>query len=504
MTAYENLKNRFARCHHLDEASGLLGWDFQTMMPDGAGRARGETLASLAGLKHQLLSAPEVGDWLAEAEGSAPSDPWDKANLSEMRRLYTHATAVPGDLVEASSKAATEGEMAWRQARQDDDFSRLQPHLEGLIDLQRQTATAKAEALGVSPYDALLDQFEPGGRIERIETLFETLAAELPSLTDVVLERQAKIGPPAKPKGPFPIPQQKALGQRLMGAVGFDFERGRLDISHHPFCGGAFSDVRITTRYDEDDFTSALMGVLHETGHALYEQNRPASWSSQPVGSARGMTLHESQSLLVEMQVCRGRDFLSFAVPLMREAFGKTAGTDVSGWADEDLQRQARWVERGCIRVDADEVTYPGHVILRTRLERAMLSGDLAVADLPGAWSEGMVELVGIRPPDDRLGCLQDIHWPSGAFGYFPTYTLGALAAAQLFQAAVDAVPVIPERLRRGDFSPLMGWLKENIHGRASGAGTEEILRDATGSGLGTDPFLAHLRRRYLSDAEEA
>lgn len=309
-----------------------------------------------------------------------------------------------------------------------------------------------------------------------------------------MLERQARQGPPESPAGPFPVAAQRALAHRVMTTLGFDFDHGRLDETLHPFCGGVPDDVRVTTRYDEAGFVSGIMGVIHETGHALYERGLPVDWRNQPVGEARGMVMHESQSLLMEMQACRSPAFLALLSGWAREAFG----ADGAAWTPDNLRRIYTRVERSFIRVEADEVTYPLHVILRTRLERALLSGDLEVAGLPDAWNAGMTELLGVTPPNDALGCLQDIHWYDGAIGYFPTYTLGAMAAAQLFQAAIRAEPGIPDAIGRGDFTPLVGWLRETVHGQASATGTEEILEAATGSGLTTAPFLAHLKARYL------
>jgi carboxypeptidase Taq len=281
---------------------------------------------------------------------------------------------------------------------------------------------------------------------------------------------------------------------RLMERIGFDFDHGRLDISLHPFCGGTPDDVRITTRYEEDDFDRALQGVLHETGHAMYERGLPEAWRRQPVGRARGMSLHESQSLLVEMQVCRSREFQVFAAPILRAVFG----ADGPAWAADNLYRLGTRVERSLIRVDADEVTYPAHVILRYRLERALLAGELALKDLPVAWNDGMRALLGIVPPDDRLGCLQDIHWFEGAFGYFPTYTLGAMTAAQLFAAAKRADPAILPGIEKGAFAPLMAWLRANVHAKASRFTTAEIITAATGRPLDPAVFERHLRARYL------
>ena len=495
-SAYARLEARFRRLYALREAAGVLHWDMSAMMPAGGAEARTEQLAALDVTCHELLAAPDMDDLLAEAEAGADGlDPWQRANLGEMRREWRHATALDAGLVEALSKAEKRSEMVWRKARAEADFPAVLEPLGALLGLVRQVAAAKAEALGRTPYEALLDTYEPGGSTARIDPVFDAYAAFLPDFLEAVLSRQAEAGPPLPLEGPFPVTRQEALGRRLMAAVGFDFNHGRLDTSLHPFCGGVPDDVRITTRYDEADFSSALMAVLHETGHALYERGLPADWRLQPVGQARGMSVHESQSLLIEMQACRGPEFIGFAAPLIREAFG----TDGPAWRADNLARHYLRVERGLIRVDADEVTYPAHVILRTRLERAMLAGDLALADLPGAWNEGMEELLGIRPPDDRQGCLQDIHWYDGAWGYFPTYTLGAMSAAQLYAAAVAAVPEIPEAIGRGDFAPLLGWLREKVHARGSLLSTDELLTAATGRPLDPEVFKAHLRARYLA-----
>ncbi|MGP1396392.1 MAG: carboxypeptidase M32 [Inquilinaceae bacterium] len=494
--SYAALERRFARIASLDNALGILHWDNETLMPTGAAPARADALATLSVIRHDLLTDTALADLLDEAAADSGLDPWQIANVGEMRRAWLHATAVPSDLVEANTKAVAACEMTWRAARADNDFAALRPGLETVLGLQRQIAAAKAEALGLSLYDALLDGYEPGGRSTQIDAVFDDLGAFLPGFIDAALERQARRPAILPLDGPFPIDRQRDLGHTLMRTAGFDFERGRLDISLHPFCGGAENDVRITTRYDEADFTKALMGVLHETGHALYEQGRPAGWLAQPVGQARSMSLHESQSLIIEMQACRSRAFIDFAAPLMRRTFDG----DGPAWSTDNIHRLYTRVERGLVRVDADEVTYPAHVILRYRLEKAMIAGDLVLADLPGAWNESMKALVGVVPPDDASGCLQDIHWPGGAWGYFPTYTLGAMTAAQLFAAAAEAEPDLMPGLARGDFGPLVGWLRTNIHGRGSLLDSDALLTEATGRPLEAGPFKAHLSRRYLGD----
>jgi carboxypeptidase Taq len=493
-SAYEDLAARFHRIGVIEDALGILHWDQATVMPDGSAPARAEQLATLSVLRHELLTHPEIGD-LLEASGEIGGDDWLPANLREMRRTYLHATAVPADLVDARSRANAACELEWRSARADNDYKRLLPSLEEVLRLVREVAAAKSDALGLSPYDALLDTYEPGARSAAIDIIFADHAAFLPGFLAEVLALQASHPVPMAPQGPFPIDTQRALGRQLMRAVGFDFKRGRLDVSHHPFCGGSSGDIRITTRYDEADFTSSLMGVLHETGHAMYELGLPEAWRYQPVGGALGMAIHESQSLLVEMQVCRSRTFLTYAAPLMQKAF------DGSGpaWELDNLYRLYTKVEPGFIRVDADEVTYPAHIILRYRLERALIGGDLSLADLPGAWNDGMKELLGIVPPDDRWGCLQDVHWPGGDFGYFPTYTMGAIAAAQLYAAARRDVPGLEANISKGDFAPLMAWLRTHGHSQGSRVTGDELLKAATGTPLDLAGFQNHLRERYLS-----
>jgi len=493
---YTALEAHFGRIQRLDDAMGMLQWDLAAMMPRGGAEARTEQMATLSVMRHEMATDARIGDWLAGSEGADLTD-WQAANRHRIHRGYVHATAVPAELVEALTRATAICEQTWRTARAADDFATLRPKLEAVVSLTREAASAKSEALGVTPYQALLDEYDPGMTVERIDGLFSDLAAWLPGTIDRVLDAQERRPKLIRPKGPFPAAAQKAVGVALMGALGFDFTHGRLDVSHHPFCGGTPDDVRITTRYDEDDFTTALMGVLHETGHALYERGLPTEWRYQPVGRAASMSAHESQSLLMEMQACRTRAFIEFAAPILRTHFAPEGGP---AWTVDNLHRLYTRVERGLIRVDADEVTYPAHVILRYRLEKQLLAGAVEVADLPEAWRAAMVELVGIAPEDDADGCMQDIHWIDGAFGYFPTSTLGAMAAAQLFAAARDGIDDVEGHIARGDFAPLVGWLRENVHRWGSRFTTDELLTRATGAPLSVDAFKAHIQRRYLKE----
>ncbi|MGQ0664729.1 MAG: carboxypeptidase M32 [Pseudomonadota bacterium] len=496
--AYAALERRFERLYLVREAIGVLQWDMAAMMPDGGAAARGDQLAALKVIAHEMLTDPALADLLAAAEAAGGLDPWPAANLREMRREWRHAAALPADLVAALSTTVASAEMRWRQARPANDFKGLLPSLRRVLELTRESAAIKAEKFGVGPYDALLDAYEPGGRAGEIAPLFDDLALFLPDFIDRALERQARRSPIITPSGPFPAGRQRELALRLMRALGFDFKHGRLDVSHHPFCGGVPDDVRITTRWDEKNFLSGLMAVLHETGHALYERGLPAPWRRQPVGQARAMSIHESQSLVVEMQAGRSREFIAYLAPLAAAALGGPGGLADRAWQPDNLYRIYTRLARGLIRVDADEATYPAHVILRFRLERAMIESDLDVADLPGAWNDGMNELIGIVPPDDRDGCLQDVHWPGGAWGYFPTYILGAMTAAQLFDAALRAEPAIPAAIATGDFLLLMGWLGTHVHARASLNSTRDLLIEATGRPLDPEFYKRHLRRRYL------
>ncbi|WP_082085601.1 carboxypeptidase M32 [Magnetospira sp. QH-2] len=494
--SYNQLSERFRRILVLGDAEAVLRWDQSVMMPGGGASDRAEQVAVLETTQHGLLAAPDMEE-LLDSAATEDLDEWRTANLAGMRRMWVHAAALPEDLVAAKSHAASACEQIWRMARAEADFQQVLPSLRTLLNLTREGAAAKSEKLGVGLYDALLDEYEPDARSADIDLLFEDLGGFLPDFLSRVLERQAAEPPLLDLAGPFPVERQEALGRRLMSQLGFDFEHGRLDVSLHPFCGGTQGDVRLTTRYDPADFTSALMGVLHETGHALYEMGLPDAWRHQPVGGAMGMSIHESQSLLIEMQVCRSRDFLTYAAPVIADELGGGG----PAWDIDNLTRIYTRVKPDFIRVDADEVTYPAHVILRYELEKALIQGSMDLADLPEAWNDGLERLLGIRPPNDGLGCLQDIHWYDGAWGYFPTYTLGAMTAAQLFAAAQQADTELLAAIAQGDFVPLMTWLRANVHGMGCSLSAPDLLRQATGEPLSTTAFKRHLEARYLPSA---
>ena len=496
MTAYHSLEKQFARISALSGASSILEWDCATMMQDGSAPVRAEQMSQISELSHELITHPKVGEWLAKAEAESSSlTDWQKANLREMRRSYIHQTAVDAELVGALSKACSASEHYWRTARKENDLKGFLAHLEPVLSLTREMAQRKGEAMGLAPYDALIDAYDPGSSMANIDAAFAPLEAFLPSFIPEVLEKQAARAKALPVSGPFDISAQKELGKKIMGILGFDFNRGRLDISAHPFCGGVPGDVRITTRYNTDNFTESLYGVVHETGHALYEFGLPEAWRGQPVGQALGMAMHESQSLLVEMQLARSLPFLEFAAPLMREAF------NVSGpaWEADNLYHLLTVVERSLIRVGADEVTYPCHILLRYDLEKKLIAGMLSVKDIPDAWNEGMRALLGIVPATHADGCMQDVHWPGGSFGYFPSYTLGAMIAAQLFDYAQKNIKDLALAIKTGNFAPLTGWLRANVHESGSLLTVDGVLEKATGRKLDPQVFIAHLKQRYLS-----
>ncbi|RKK02078.1 carboxypeptidase M32 [Pseudoroseomonas wenyumeiae] len=495
--AYHRLKARFARITLLGEAQAMLHWDAAAVMPPGGAEARGEQLAALSGLSHELLTAPQVAEDLAEAQAEGE---WDSANLDLMRQTHRRATALPTALVEATTRANAACEARWRHARAQSDFALVAPALKEVVRLQRETAAALAEATRLSPYDALMEGYQRGIGASDVEPIFaayeQFLREALPQAEALQAEALQASRPTPRPlAGPFPVPQQQALCRAMAERVGLDFDHARLDESTHPFCGGTPADVRITTRYSADSVAQALFGVLHETGHALYERGLPAAFARQPVGEAAGMAAHESQSLIIEMQACRSDAFLRFIGPQLQASFGGAA----EAYDPANLAALWRRVERGFIRVDADELTYPAHVILRFRLERALIGGELEVEGIPAAWNEGFARLLGLTPPDDARGCLQDIHWYDGAFGYFPSYTLGAMAAAQLMRAAREAEPGLDAALAQGDFTPLRDWLRQAVHGQGSRLGFQDLLRAATGKPLDPSDFTNHLRGRYLN-----
>ncbi len=485
------------RLEALDHAQAMLGVDEAVMMPEGGGEKRAEAMSVIASMSHEMASAPQVGDWIARAE-TEDLDANQRAALEEFRRVYTNLTCLSSDFVAKLVTARMRCEQLWRQLRAKNDWNDFLPVFENVVSLVKEESQRRAEVLKLSPYDAMIEQYDPGSRSADIAVVFADLKRFLKDFIPEALDAQARrrAAHPLKTfKGPFPIEAQKAVGQALMKAVGFNFEHGRLDISHHPFCGGVPSDVRMTTRYRTDEFLSSLMGILHETGHGLYEQNLPRDLAHWPSARARGMAMHESQSLFQEMQLSRRRSFWTYALPIAKAHLG----SELDGVTADDMLAHVHHVEKGFIRVDADEATYPLHVILRFEIEQALIEGGLAVKDIPDLWNARMTEYLGLSTAGNyKDGPMQDVHWPSAAFGYFPSYTLGAMMAAQQWAAVERQVPDADAQIARGDFTAINDWRRRNIWEKASTLSTPDIMREATGEPLRAKYFEAHLKARYL------
>jgi carboxypeptidase Taq len=493
---YKQLEQEFRRLHAFRGALALLRWDAAVMMPRGSSDVRAEQLAALETEHHALLTAPKISRLIDRAQANAQGmTDWQIANLREMRRHRDHAIATPASLVTRLTRAASKAESRWLEARAQGKFDSFAPYLEEVVHLVRDKAALLGQALNLPPYDALVDEFSPGLTTSDIDAMFKALSRRLPGLTRETIAVQEAHG--LLPlTGKFPAGKQRALVIEVMKAVGFPFDRGRLDESEHPFTEGGPGDIRVTTRFDPDDVFTGLLGALHETGHAMYDLGLPQEWRDQPVGRHRGMALEESQSLLIEMMVCRSRPFVHYVQPLLARHFG-ASGPE---WDVENVYGHLTRVQRGLIRVDADELTYPLHIMVRYELEQDLLSGKLAVRDLPEAWNASMEQRLGIRPSNDVEGCLQDIHWAVGSFGYFPSYALGAVIAAQLYESLRNDVPGLDEQLARGEFAGLFDWLRTNVHGLGAKLPVQELLQNVTGRTLSATSFIRYVEAKYLEN----
>jgi carboxypeptidase Taq len=494
---YTQLEQEWRRLHAFHGALALLRWDAAVMMPRGSSDVRGEQLAALETESHALLTAPKITRLLDRAQANAAGlEDWQLANLREMRRARDHAIATPVSLISRLARATSRAEVHWAQARRENNFELFAPHLEEVVQLVRDKAALLGQALGLPPYEALVDEFSPGLATADIEAIFKALSRRLPTLIRETLTLQASqtVLPIS---GKFALGKQRALVLEVMRAIGFPFERGRLDESEHPFTEGVPGDIRVTTRFDSADVFSGLLGAIHETGHAMYDLGLPQAWREQPVGRDRGMALEESQSLLLEMLVGRSRAFVNYLRPLLEKHFA------ISGpeWEAENLYRRLTCVQRSLIRVDADELTYPLHILLRYDLEKKLLSGELKVRELPEAWSAGMEQRLEVRPTGAADGCLQDIHWALGSFGYFPSYALGAVIAAQLWESLRSSVPELDAQISRGDFSGLFGWLRDNVHAMGAKVPVNDLMKQATGQPLSAAALLRYLENKYLEGA---
>ena len=487
----EFLERRMADLRALQGAASVLLWDQETYMPARAAEARGEQLATLQALVHEKLVAADLGDALLAALGDPGLEAGIGAALRPLRLERERAVRIPERLVRELAELQSAALPAWREARQRGEFPLFAPHLERLVALKREQAACLGVPAGGEAYDALLDVYEEGMRVARLEPLFRRLSGWLSPLVERIAGR-----PP--PPDPFTGRRFEAAGQwtfslEVLRALGFDLEAGRLDRSAHPFTLSADpGDVRLTTRILEDQPLSAVMSTIHEAGHGLYEQGLPAAHRRDFLGQAPSTGLHESQSRLWENMVGRSLPFWRHFLPRLLATFPALAGVTL-----EDFHRAANRVARSPIRVEADVVTYNLHIALRFELEVGLLRGSLEVGDLPAAWNDGMHRLLGIRPRGDAEGVLQDVHWAGGDIGYFPTYALGNLYAASLFAAARRELAALDEEMAAGRFASLLGWLRDRVHRHGRAFGAEELVRRATGTGLRDDDFRAHLEAKY-------
>ena len=495
INAYTKLEKNYEKISLLYEVMGILGWDKSTVMPDNSIDSRTDQLTNLYVLSHEMLKDKNFFKIIKDSEKIKNLNKWQKKNLLEIKKEYLLNNVLNESLLKKISEATSKCEMLWRKAKKKNNFQSLIPILTEVIKLKKKQAKIKSQVLKCSVYDAFLNDYESGLKSKTIDEIFEQLLNFLPSLIEEILVFQKKNKKITSIKNSINVKLQEKLGRTLMQKVGFDFSQGRLDVSIHPFCGGAYQDARITTRYNKKNFIESLMGILHETGHALYNLGLPESWKYQPVGNALGTVVHESQSLFMEMQVCRSLEFLKFASPIIKKIF-KCNGKK---WNYLNLYNIYTNVKPSFIRVDADEATYPLHIIIRYKIEKLLIEENLPVEEIPRVWNKLMKKYLGIVPRNNMEGCLQDIHWFDGTFGYFPTYTLGALYAAQLFSSAKKTIPSLKQNIKQGNFKKLIEWLRKNIHNNGSLYNNNELIKKITGEELNINYFKNHLIERYLN-----
>jgi carboxypeptidase Taq len=490
---YQSLIKQVQEISLLESAGSILGWDERTQMPTRGATHRANQSSLIARLAHEQFTSPRIGEQLKELESLAlAKDPHSDAgaNLRELRREYDRKTKLPASLVEELSRTEVLAQQAWIEARKNANHKTFQPWLEKILKLKRQ----EADCIGykTSPYDALLDPYEPYETVVGLNQVFEDLRAPLIDLIQRVMS-SGRVAPMEILERHYPAAQQEKLSREAAARVGFNFDAGRLDTSVHPFCSSIGpGDTRMTTRFDESLFGDAFFSVLHETGHALYEQGLPSEHWGTPLGHSISLGIHESQSRLWENFVARSKSFWSFFLPRTKELFPdqlKDVHLDQWYFAINDIRPSF-------IRTDSDEATYNLHILIRYELEQAMLTGDLTPADIPAAWNEKMKKYLGLIPPDDAKGCLQDIHWSGGAIGYFPTYTLGNLYAAQFFDQAKKDIGDLDALFAQGNFSPLLDWLRKNIHQHGRRYTARELVQRVTGKPLSARPLLNHLNAK--------
>ncbi len=502
---YQELEDRVTRISNVGNAAGILQWDQEVVMPDEGTPARAQQLSTLSSLSHDLLTADETGELLDELErggttassrntsGETASSELDEAQAAvvrEVRRTYDRKTSVPGELVEEISEATATAHPTWKQAKAEDDFDHFAPTLENLVELKREYAEHIDP--DADPYAVLFADYEPYLDLETAERVLERLRDELVPLIDAIEESDADVTTDAF-TGTFDDDDQEALARDVLDSLGYDWSRGRLDTAPHPFSSGTQFDARVTTRFEEDDLLGSITSTIHEFGHANYTLGLPDEGYATPLGEARDLSVHESQSRLWENHVGRSRPFWEQFLPIARERF-----PSLEAVSPEEAYEAANQVyDDNLIRVEADELTYHLHIVIRFEIERDLISGDLDVEDVPDVWNDKYEEYLGVRPETDAEGCLQDIHWSHGSFGYFSTYSLGSVLAAQLYAAAEDELGSLDDRIRAGEFDDLNGWLRENIHQHGKQYTTPALIEQATGEAFTADYFVDYVESKY-------
>jgi carboxypeptidase Taq len=487
--AYHDLLDRYRQVTYLNDTGMLLSWDQQTMMPDEGTPARSKQQSALSSVQHEKLTADAVGEQLDELDG-ADLTAEQSAVVREIRREYEREAAVPGDLVERISEETSNALPLWEQAREDSDWSRFAPQVETLLDLKREYAEhINPDA---DPYAVLFADYEPYLDLEVADRVLTRLREELVPIIDAIAESDVTLAADAF-DGEYDPDTQENLARDALDELGYPWERGRLDRSTHPFSTGTQFDARVTTRFDPENPVDALSSTVHEFGHATYTLGLRDDEYGTPLGSHRGLSVHESQSRLWENHVGRSRAWWEYFLPTFQERF--PSADDLSPRDSYEAANQV--YDDNLIRVEADELTYHMHIVLRYEIEQDLVHGDLDVADVPGVWNEKMEEYLGLRPDNDATGCLQDIHWSHGSFGYFPTYTLGSVMAAQLYAAAEDDIDDLDGKIRAGEFEPLHDWLTENVHRHGARYETNDLVKEATGEAFTADYFLDHVREKY-------
>ncbi len=490
--AYNSLKKVFQKHSIISDINSILYWDLATMLPEKSWKERSLQLEYLNKLKHEIMTSKSVKDLFEKVE-EQDLDFKNKRNFLEMRKEFLYLNSLPEELVKKKSKLSIQCEGLWIKAKKEKNFKVVEETFERLVNVIIEESEILSQSMDCSPYDSLLKQYEDSYSSSDIDILFNKIKPEILELYPEVIKKQ-------KNQELIPFNQeisketQYVLCKEVMKEIGFDFKRGRFDKSEHPFCGGSTDDIRITTKYIDENFFAALEASMHETGHALYELGLPKNWRHQPIGKSGGMALHESQSLLIEMQIYRSLAFKKYLEKKLRKNYNYN---DISLNA-QNLFGHCNKVAKSFIRIYSDEVTYPLHIILRYNLEKKILSREISVKDLPHFWNELFFDTFDIRVLNDSQGCLQDIHWYGGAFGYFPTYSLGAMISAQITFKLKKDIPNFDKKIMRGDFKEIIKWIKKNIHQKGRLYNTQEIVNQSSGQPLEPSFFLNYLKRKYL------